>query len=80
MTLERYEEIRDKLKNLETKKIKAETSMETIMKLWKKENGINSLEEAEELQEKLELEKNSLEEKLEKLGEKIEDITDWDRI
>jgi len=79
MTVERIEEIKEKIDEKKTEKIKAESQIENIEKEWKK-MGIDSIEDAETKVEELTAEIAADEKKLNVISEKIEDVTDWDEL
>jgi len=80
MTLERYEEIKEKVEALKIKKTKAETTIESIQDRWKKDFGFTSVEEAEKKKEEIKKEIDQCETRLISLSEKIEGLTDWDEV
>ena len=80
MTAQRIKEIQDSIEGLKEQRTKAEAKMEQIEEDWKTSYGINNEEEAQAKVEALQLELKGYEDRLEKLSDQIEGITDWDEV
>jgi peptidoglycan hydrolase CwlO-like protein len=83
MTVERFEEIKDKIESLKEKKNKAQGVIDSILKELKETYGFksdNPIAEAEAEVKKLKTEIEEAEERIESIGNKIESLADWDSI
>ena len=80
MTAEKFNQIKDKIEDLKESRAKAKGVMEDIEKKWKKDYGINSMEEAIEKEKEFATELEKLETKKEAIMSKIEKAADWENI
>lgn len=75
MNVQQYENIKEKIKEAQTKKIQAETHIEQIEKQWQEDfENINNIEDATNELKKLEENIKNLEKKEQNLLEEIEKL------
>lgn len=80
MTVERFEEIKDKIKALELKSENAKGRMTMISEKWQREYGFSTLEEAKDKLEQLKKEQEEKELKRQEKMKVLEESYDWDSI
>lgn len=77
MDVKQFEAIKEKIETLKKNKIRAETNLEGIVAGWRKQYGIDTVEEAQKKLEETEdaIEKNDA--KIEDLYKELEGLTNW---
>jgi len=80
MKVEELEKLQKKIAQAKDQKARAEGALEKIKQDLEKEFGVKTIEEAQKKCEELKKELSSAEKKLEETLDKIESITDWDKI
>jgi hypothetical protein len=77
MDVKQFEAIKEKIETLKKNKIRAETNLESIVAGWKKQYGIDTVEEAQKKLDETEdaIEKNDT--KIEDLYKELEGLTNW---
>lgn len=83
MTVERFEEIKEKVEKLKENKNKAQGVIDNILQTLKNDFGFDSddpIAEAEAEIERLKKKIKESDERLEEISEEIEEIADWDNI
>jgi len=80
MTPREFQAIKEKIETAKEKKARAEGAKAKIEEQWKRDYGINSIEEASEKVTELESGIEEDKKKLEKLYNTLEKITDWDDV
>jgi len=77
MTVDRFNEIKEKIEAGKERKAKAEGVLERIREQWKTDFGVDSIEAAEETLEEMNGEIEKAEARLESIAEQLEGVTDW---
>lgn len=72
-----FEQIKDKIEVLKSKKAKAEGAVETIEKEWESNYGFSTLEKAEEYLEGKKKEQAENDEQLDSLFKELNGLTNW---
>ena len=80
MTIEEFEELKEKIENEKEKKNKAKGAMENIENKWEKEYNFSTIEDAEKKENELKKEIEKSEKELNVLLKKIGDIVDEEEI
>jgi hypothetical protein len=75
-----FSKIKEKIRLAETKKIKAEGSLEEALRHLKEEFGCNNIEEAEKKILEIQADIDKGEEDLDVLLERIERLADWENL
>lgn len=80
MRVEDFKRLKEQIASAKEKKIKLEVQLEQITSDLKKDFGVKSLKEAEELYEKMDKEIEADQEKLQGYLDEIEGMTNWDEL
>ena len=80
MTIEKFEEIKNKIKKLELDGAASKGKIESIESNWKKKYGFTSLEDAKKKRDEISKEITEKTETRDKLMNQLETSYDWDSI
>ena len=80
MTSQRLQEIKDTYKEAESAATKAEGAIEQLLAGLKSEFGVGSFDEARAKLIEIEKQLTDLTDKVTKMTEELEDVTDWDKV
>ena len=72
--------IHDKIEAAKTRKSKAMGAMEKIEEGWKRDLGVNTVEEAREKLEEMQRETKTQQQRLDDILQQLEDAADWDTL
>ena len=78
MTAEDIIRLRKKVEAKKEERIKAQTTVDNIMKEWKEKHGIETVEQAQAKVDELKQEIEKTNKQIETVSDKLEELTDWE--